>query len=120
MEQGLYEQVVKISRKDFKLIVANKNKNESKFKFQGQSAISQSWFDLDFDWIEVKFSTHEPYFCRKPFHIHNDTQDTNIFKFFQVLIENSKSVEIFKFHNDAPMLKYCQKSFNSCCFGCLA
>ena len=26
----------------------------------------------------------------------------------------------FKFHNDIPMLKYCQKSLNSSCFGSLA
>ena len=26
----------------------------------------------------------------------------------------------FKFHNDAPMLKYFQKSLNSCCFSGLA
>ena len=25
----------------------------------------------------------------------------------------------FRFHNDAPMLNYCQKSFNICCFSSL-
>ena len=49
MEQGLYAQDVMISRKDLKFIAANKNKNEAKFKFQGQSTISQRWFELDFD-----------------------------------------------------------------------
>ena len=29
-------------------------------------------------------------------------------------------METFKFHNDAPILKYCQKSLNSCCFSSLA
>ena len=33
MEQGLYAQLVKLRRKDMKLIAANKNKNEAKFKF---------------------------------------------------------------------------------------
>ena len=56
MKQGLYAQVVKLSRKDFKFIGANKNKNEAKFKFQGQSSISQHWFDIDFDCIEGNFS----------------------------------------------------------------
>ena len=37
MEQGLYEQVVKLRWKDLIFIAANKNKNEAKFKFQGQS-----------------------------------------------------------------------------------
>ena len=93
-----------------KFIAENKNKNEAKFKFQGQSARSQRWFDLDFDWIEVNFSTREPDLYKKLFQSHDDTQDTNIFKFFQVPIGNSKCVENFKFHNDAPMLKYCKMS----------
>ena len=93
MEQGLYAQVVMISRKGLKLIAENKNKNEAKFKFQGQSSRSQYWFDLDFDWTEVNFSTLEPDLYKKPFHIHDDTQDTNTFKLFQVPIGNSKCVE---------------------------
>ena len=40
MEQGLYAQVVKISRRDLKFIAENKNKIEAKIKFQGQSARS--------------------------------------------------------------------------------
>ena len=60
MEQGLYAQVVKPSQKYLKFIAANKNKNKGKFKFQGQSARSQRWFDLEFDWIEVSYSTCEP------------------------------------------------------------
>ena len=58
-EQGLYAQVVKLTRKHLELIAANKNKNESKFKFQGRSARSQHWFDLDFDSIKVNFNTSE-------------------------------------------------------------
>ena len=42
----------------------NKNKNESKFKFQGLSARSQSWFDIEFDLIEVNYSTLEPDFYK--------------------------------------------------------
>ena len=59
-EQGLYSQVVMLRWKDLIFNDANKNKNEAKFNFQVQSARSQRWFDLDFDWIEVNFSTHEP------------------------------------------------------------
>ena len=83
MYKGFYEQVVKLRRKDLKLIAENKNKTEPKFKFQGQSARSQRWFDLDFDCIEVNFSTRETDFYKKPFHIHNNTQDENIFKYFK-------------------------------------
>ena len=57
MEQGLYEKFVNLHQKDLKSTAANGEKNESTFKFQGQSARSQRWFNLDFDWIEVNFST---------------------------------------------------------------
>ena len=67
MEQGLYAQVVKIRQKDLKFISANTNKNETKFKFQGLSVRSQRWFDLDFDYIEVNFSTREPDLYNKSF-----------------------------------------------------
>ena len=51
MEQVLYAQVVKLRRKDFKFVAADKNKNKAKFEFQSLSARSHCWFDLDFDWI---------------------------------------------------------------------
>ena len=57
MEQGLYAQVIMIRWEDLKSDVTYKNKNEAKFKFQVQSTRSQQWFDLDFDCIEVNFST---------------------------------------------------------------
>ena len=49
---------------------------------------SHHWFDLDFDWIEVNFSTRDPDFYGKYFQIHDDTQDTNTFKLIQVEIGN--------------------------------
>ena len=62
MEQRLYAQVIMLRWEDLKFDAKYKNKNEAKFKFQGQSARSQRWFDLDFYWIEVNFSTCEPSF----------------------------------------------------------
>ena len=103
MEQGLYAQLVMISRKDLKFIAEDKNKTEAKLNFQGQSARSQRLFDIDFDCVEVNFITREPNLYRKLSPSHDDTQDTNTFKFFQVPIGNSKCVESFKFHNDAPI-----------------
>ena len=49
LKQSLYAQVVKLWRKDLLFVEAHKNKTEAKFKFQGQSVISQLWFDLDLD-----------------------------------------------------------------------
>ena len=119
-EQGLYAQLVMLSRMDLKSVAVNKNKNEATFKLQGQYEISQSWFDLEFYWTEVNFSTSEPNLYKKTFQIHNGTQDTNTLKLFQVTIGNSKCVESFKFHNDAPILKYHQMSLNSYCYSSLA
>ena len=79
-EQGLYEQVVNLRRKDLKCIAENKNKNEAKFKFQVLSAKSQRWFDLEFYWIEVSFSSRETDFNKNVFQSHDDTQDKNTFK----------------------------------------
>ena len=80
MEQGLYSQVIMLHQKYLKFVATDKNKNEAKFKFQGQYARSQRWFDLNFYFIEVNFSTHEPDFYKKPFQSHDNTQDTNKFK----------------------------------------
>ena len=95
-------------------VATDQNKNEAKFKFQGQSARSQRWFDLDLYWIELNFSTFEPNFYKKRFQSHNDTQDINTFRLFQVPIGNAKCVESFKFQNDDPILNYLHKSLNRC------
>ena len=118
--QSIYAQVVKLRHKDLKCVATDKKKSEAKFKFQGQSAISQLWFDLDLDLAEINFSTCEPDFYQKLFQSHDDTQNDNTFKNFQVPIGNAKCVESFKFQNDAPILKYCKKPLNSCYFSSLA
>ena len=84
MEQVLYAQVVMLRRKDLNFTEANKNRNEPKFKFQGQSASSQRWFDLKYDWTEINFNICEPDLYKKLFHIHDNTQYKNSFKIFQV------------------------------------
>ena len=109
-----------LRRKYLKFVATDKNKKEATFKFQDQSARSQRWFDIDFDFIEVNYSSHETDFYKKLFQSHDDTQDTNTYKIFQVSIGNTKCVESFKFQNDAPIHKYCQKLLNSCCFSILA
>ena len=58
-------------------------------------------------------------YIKKLFQSHDDTQDTNTFKIFQVPIGDSKCVENYKFHNNDPMLKYGQKFFNCYSFSSL-
>ena len=89
MEQGLYAQVIMLRRNDFNFFATDKKKNQAKFKFQVQSARSQRWFDIDFDWIGVNFSTREPDFYKKLSQIYDNTQDTNTYKNFQVPIGNT-------------------------------
>ena len=120
MEQVLYAQVIMLHRKDTKVVATDKIKNEAKLKLQDQSARSECWFDLDFDWIEENFSTRDPYFYKIFFQSDDDTQDTNTFKLIQVPIGNAKCVESFKFQNDAPIFKYFQNSLDTCCFSSLA
>ena len=67
MEQSLYTQVIKLRRKDLVFFATDKNENKAKFEFQGQSTRSQLWFDLDLDWIGIKFSSGEPDFYKKLF-----------------------------------------------------
>ena len=115
MELGLYAQVIKFWRKDLKFDAADKNKNESNFKFQGQFGRSRLWFDLYLDWIDINFSTREPDFYKKLFQSHDNEQDKDTFRTFQVLIGNEKVVKSFVFHKDAPILSYCQKTLIICC-----
>ena len=80
-----------------KFDAADKNKNGSKFKFQGQSGRSKLWFDLDLDCIDINFSTREPDFYKKLFQSHDNEQDTDTFRIFQVPIGNAKSCKIICF-----------------------
>ena len=45
MEQGLYEQVVMIIRRDS--YYKKEKENTKKYNFEGKSARSRSWFNLD-------------------------------------------------------------------------
>ena len=120
MEFFLYSQVIKFWRKELQFYAADKIKTESKFKFQGHSARSQLQFDLDLDWIDINFSTREPDFYKKLFQSHDNKQDKDIFKNFQVPIGNAKVVKSFMYKKDAPIIRYFEKTLNSCCFSSLA
>ena len=67
----------------------------------------------------MNFITREPGFYKKLFQSHDNEQDTNTFKTFQVPIGNAKVVKLFRFQNDAPIISYCQNTLNSCCFSSL-
>ena len=107
MEQSLYAQVVMFRRKDLKFDAADKYKHESKFKFQGQSGRSRLWFDLDLYWININFSTCETDLYKKLFQSHDNEQDTNTNRTFQVPIGNAKFVKSFVFHKNGPIFSYC-------------
>ena len=120
MEQSVYAQIINFCHDNLLFDTANKNKTESKFKFQGQSTRSQLWFDLDLDWIDINFSTREPDFYKKLLQSHDNKQYKDTFKTFKVPIGNEKVVKSFMYQKDAPIIRYCQKKLNSCCFSSLA
>ena len=68
----------------------------------------------------MNFSTREPDFYKKLFQSHDNEQDKNTFKTFQVPIGNVKVVKSFVFHKDAPILSYCQNTLNIFCFSIFA
>ena len=63
IEQGLYAQVVMISRKGFYNKKQNENKN--KYNYQVKSKRSICWFNLDHEWLEENFRAREPDFYKK-------------------------------------------------------
>ena len=64
--------------------------------------------------------TSEPYFYKKMYQANNSVHDTKTYQLFAVPICQSKTTEEIQFHPAAPVLKYHQKSSNSCCFSSLA
>ena len=46
---------------------------------------------------------------KKLFQNHDNKQETDTFRIFQVPIGNAKVVKSFVFHKDAPIISYCQK-----------
>ena len=46
--------------------------------------------------------------------------DTKTDQLFEVTIGNAKTTDEIQFHSAAPMIKYHQMSFNSCCLSSLA
>ena len=81
MEQGLYEQVVIIQRKDSE----NKKGKEKtkKYNFQGQSARSRHWFDLDHEWLEENFMTRKLYLYKKIIKINLGVMIQKHIKYFE-------------------------------------
>ena len=114
------EQSLQSWRKDLLFYAADKNKTESKFKFQGQSARSQLWFDLDFDWIEINFSSREPDFYKKLFQSHGDTQDNNTFKNFKYQLKMQNVQNHLSFKMTPQFSSIVKKTLNGCCFSNLA
>ena len=118
MEQGLYAQVVMIFRKESE--DKKEKENTKKYNFQGKSARSRRWFDLDYVWLEENFRTREPDFYKKLYQAKFRGDDTKIYQIFGVSIGNEKTTRKVQFHPAAPVIKYHQKSSNSCCLISLA
>ena len=98
--------------------------NQTKIKLRINSSSRVSLQDTSFGVILVlvglKKSTNEPNLYKNCFQRHDETQDKYTFEIFVLPINNAKTVEEMGFHIDAAMLKYCESTSYSCCFGNLA
>ena len=63
--------------------------------------------------------TSEPDFYRKLYQNKFGGNDTKIFQIFGVPISNAKITRKVQFHTAAPVMKYHQKTYNSCFLGSL-
>ena len=115
-EQGLYEKLVMILWKESEDSKGREKTN--KYKFQWQSATSRRLSDLDYEWLEENFRTHEP-----GFHTTSSKQImgdvTKTYQIFGVPIDNAKTTRKVQFNPEAPVIKYHLKSYNSCCLSSL-
>ena len=64
--------------------------------------------------------TCKPYFYRKMYQTKFGGDDTKTFQMFGVPIGNAKIRRKVQFHPAAPVIKYHQKTYNSCCLSSLA
>ena len=64
--------------------------------------------------------TSEPYFYRELYQTKFRGDDTKIFQMFVVPICNAKITRAVHFHLATPVIKYHQKTSNSCCLSGLA
>ena len=64
--------------------------------------------------------THEPDFYRKLYQNKFRGDDTKIFQIFGVPIGNAKITRKVQFRPAATVMKYHQKTYNSCCLSSLA
>ena len=91
-----------------------------KYNFQRQSARTKNWFDLDYEWLKENFMTREPDFYKKQHQTKFGGDNTPNYQKIGVPIGNAKMTKKVKFHPEAPLIQYHQKSSNSCGFSSLA
>ena len=64
--------------------------------------------------------TREPNLYEKLYQKNTRGDDTKTYQLFSVPIVNTKTTDELLFHPSAPVLKYLQKAYNSCCLSSLA
>ena len=57
------------------------------------TARSRGWFDLDHEWFEENFMTHEPYLYEKLYQTKPNGDDTKTYQLFAVPIGNEKILD---------------------------
>ena len=101
LENGLYEQVFMILRRD--LDDKKEKYKTNKYNFQGQSARTKHCFDLDHECFKENFMTREPYFYKKLYQTKFRGDNTQKYQKIGVPIGNAKISKKVQFHLEAPL-----------------
>ena len=88
--------------------------------FQGKPARTKNWFGFYHEWLKEKCMTREPDLYKKLYQTKLRGDTTHEYNKFGVPIGNAKMTKKVQFCTEAPLIKYQQKSSNSCCLSSLA
>ena len=117
MEQGLYEKVVMIRRKDSE----NKKERENTKNITSKDNNQDQYVGLIFIMSgQKKILGHVNHISIKLYQTKFRGDDTKTYLIFRVPIGNEKTTRKVQLNPAAPVIKYHQKSSNSCCLSILA
>ena len=111
-----------------KYIISNKFEDKERkcykpkymYKFEVKYYENESYFDIDFDWIENNFNTREQYFYKRLLKTYVSRKSDTEAPIISFLIGSSKNSTQPKFHPHAPTVKYQQIENNSSLFSILS
>ena len=105
-----------------KIMVRNKctgKEPKRRYLFQGNSTISEHWFDLDIDWVAQTSSTREYQFYKRLLQTNIEGRSGITYPIFPITIGNAKETSDVEYYIQAPLVAYHQNYSINGCFGSL-